>query len=363
MNTPPNNAPDSQTTARPRGRWPMRIALAIGCILLTMVVADLVVRFAGIGPPNYAPRRFEPGGGVPFARIPNGPIVYQPGARFASVYDVQRGSGSGESATAAAIGRASYSINEHGFRGASVPIQKPEGVRRVVCLGDSITFGEGVDDAATYPRRLEALLNRNAPPRWEVLNFGVQGHGTVDSFLLYSMYAAQFDPDIVLLGFFLNDAMDGAETIRRNEEWTADWPISALSHISRISELIERSRIAARMQADYFEAIRRSIDSPRWETCRRAMRDLQRLTRERGARFEVIVFPVLWGLESDYPFEDMHGRIREACREDGIACLDLLEAFKGRAAADLWVHPTDHHPNAEGQRIAAEAIARRLGRY
>lgn len=335
----------------------MRIALAIGCVIVSIFIADLVVRFSGVGPPNYAPRRFEPGGGVPFARIPNGPIIYQPGARFASVYDVPRGGGSAGGATI----RVSYAINEHGFRGPSVPMRKPEAVRRVVCLGDSITFGEGVDEAAPYPRQLELLLNRDAPPRWEVLNFGVQGHGTVDSFLLYSMYAAQFEPDVVLLGFFLNDAMDGAETIRRNEEWTADWPISALSSVSRISELIERSRIAARMQADYFEAIRRSFDSPRWETCRRSLRDLQRLTRERGVRFEMIVFPVLWGLESDYPFSDIHERIRKACREDGIACLDLLDAFRGRCTAELWAHPTDHHPNTEGQRIAAEAIARRLG--
>ena len=49
---------------------------------------------------------------------------------------------------------------------------KPPGVRRVMVLGDSFTEGQGVKEADTYPRRLEALLNAAGAGRWEVRNCG-----------------------------------------------------------------------------------------------------------------------------------------------------------------------------------------------
>ena len=35
---------------------------------------------------------------------------------------------------------------------------------------------------------------------------------------------------------------------------------------------------------------------------------------------------------------------------------ELLETFRGRRSAELWVHPVDHHPNEVAHRLAAEAL-------
>ncbi len=71
----------------------------------------------------------------------------------------------------------------------------------------------------------------------------------------------------------------------------------------------------------------------------------------------LVLFPELHELDGDYPFENVHRRVREAAEGLGIPVLDLLDAFRGQDAADLWVHPTDHHPNARAHAIAASAIA------
>lgn len=353
------NAADSPATDhRIRAdQWRFRLIALFGGLLLAAILAEASVRVFELGPPVYAPRRFEPDAGVPFARIPDGPIAYRPNAVFSSVYD-PAGDLRGYLGPS---GRITYRINRHGMRGPDRPVEKAAGLFRVVCLGDSITFGEGVRYDDTYPARLEATLSKSRPGRRvEVINAGVQAHGTLDEIAFYLLRCAPFKPDVVTLGFFLNDATSGEETIRRNEARTHAWEPSGFSSISRIWEIVARRRAAARLQAEYFAATRSGFSSERWEACREALRGMERISREDGFRFVVVVFPILWGLDGDYPFEDLHRMIADACRESDIEHVDLLDTFRNRRSESLWVHPTDQHPNEIAHRLAAECIARHL---
>src|SRR5690606_37550445 len=56
-------------------------------------------------------------------------------------------------------------------RGPEISEPKPEGVFRIVLLGDSVAFGWGVDDEATFARRLEREWNAQGhATRLEVVN-------------------------------------------------------------------------------------------------------------------------------------------------------------------------------------------------
>jgi len=73
------------------------------------------------------------------------------------------------------------------------------------------------------------------------------------------------------------------------------------------------------------------------------------------ASFGVVVFPILHRL-SKRPFGRIHDAVTGACREMGVPVLDLTAALTGPRERDLWVHPTDHHPNARAHLLAARAI-------
>ncbi len=98
-------------------------------------------------------------------------------------------------------------INNHGFRGADFALEKPPGVRRVLTLGASSTFGYGNADTETYPYQLEQILNREgAGRRTEVINFTVP-HATLDH--IVSMFLAEglaLEPDFVTLYAGANDS-------------------------------------------------------------------------------------------------------------------------------------------------------------
>ncbi|MDG1984744.1 MAG: GDSL-type esterase/lipase family protein [Planctomycetota bacterium] len=116
----------------------------------------------------------------------------------------------------------SAEINDLGFRG-QLPDREldGEGGLRVVCLGDSFTFGWGVEDGETYPVQLEANLKnllaartasqvapsgpRRSARDAEVLNVGLPGYNTWQEHRLYEKLVRPMAPDVVVLGWYLND--------------------------------------------------------------------------------------------------------------------------------------------------------------
>ncbi len=100
-------------------------------------------------------------------------------------------------------------INRQGFRGHQVAIPKPPGMFRILALGGSTTFGVGVDDAASYPRLLEALLVHRCVPTpqrsIEVVNGGVPGYTSTQNRRRFELEWQAFQPDLVLVMDGLND--------------------------------------------------------------------------------------------------------------------------------------------------------------
>lgn len=77
---------------------------------------------------------------------------------------------------------------------------KPAGTTRLVCVGDSYTWGDEVPDADTYEAQLEALL-----PSVEAINLGVVGYGTDQALLRWRREGARLRPDVVVVGVLLEN--------------------------------------------------------------------------------------------------------------------------------------------------------------
>lgn len=98
-----------------------------------------------------------------------------------------------------------------GYRGEAVPLQRAEGVLRVLCLGGSTTYGTGVEDAReAYPAQLEQILNQTKPDhvaRVEVINGGLEYATTAELLTHYHFKYHYYRPDLVIINTGGNDAL------------------------------------------------------------------------------------------------------------------------------------------------------------
>ncbi|MGB2869052.1 MAG: SGNH/GDSL hydrolase family protein [Bacteroidota bacterium] len=99
-------------------------------------------------------------------------------------------------------------INNNGFRGADFLPQKPAGIIRIVCMGNSITFGqEASSDSTTYPFLLNKELNGlpSLRKRVEVLNCAVSGYNSFQSLEELQLQILPYHPDVIILCLGWND--------------------------------------------------------------------------------------------------------------------------------------------------------------
>ena len=92
-----------------------------------------------------------------------------------------------------------------------------------------------------------------------------------------------------------------------------------------------------------------------WPASRAALSRLRELADAHRFAIGLAIFPELMTLDK-YPFEAIHAFVASACRELDIPVHDLLPDFRGLKDHQLWVHPTDHHPNPTAHDIAARSL-------
>ena len=103
-------------------------------------------------------------------------------------------------------------INSYGFRDYEYSLEKPANTYRIIALGDSHTFGAGVNLTDSYPKILEQLLNeKNDSQKYEVLNFGIPGANLVEKIELLKEKGISFSPDLVILQWNGDDRLNRTE--------------------------------------------------------------------------------------------------------------------------------------------------------
>jgi lysophospholipase L1-like esterase len=284
-------------------------------------------------------------------------------------------------------------VNRLGLRGPETTPRPAPGRRRILALGDSVVYGEGLDEADTFPVLLERELAAAAGdvPAPEVLNGAAPGYNTEVEAAFLREIGLGLAPDALLLGVSLNDFGDapgltpfGFLTVEREARARAPWLsnhsefyrlVRWLATYARGGHWYQRVARYARPPApgeDRWAAIDRALagmhkrfyaapSGPGWERVRRALVDVRDTARARGMELTVVVFPEKDQVEEHPPNLDPQRAWLALCAELDVRCLDLWPAFAAAAASGPLFADTQH-PNAAGMRVAARATAELLRR-
>ena len=279
-------------------------------------------------------------------------------------------------------------VNRLGLRGPETSRIPPAGRRRILALGDSVVYGEGLDEADGFPALLERELNARDGEPTEVLNGAAPGYDTESELAYLREVGLALAPSEVILGVSLNDfgpapglTPFGFLTVNPAERSRLPWLTNHSEFYMVVRWLItyargglwyQRAARQAKPPPTPFEerwpAIDRAIaimhkrfyaapSGPGWESVRRALAGLRDLARARGFALTVVIFPEKDQVELPEPNRDPQRQWLALCTEFQLRCLDLLPAFAAAAAPDGPLFQDTQHPNAAGMRIAARAVA------
>ena len=333
-----------------------RVGLSVGTLLLIALMSEGVARVMGLSPPGQP--HIE---GPPFIRPCTDPVLRfenNAGAHIREIYPLADGSEQ----------IAEISIDENGLRGGPATLEKPEGVFRIVCLGDSQTFGAGISDDETWPAHLQECLDPDRS-RIEVLNFGVNAYDTEQEVQMLETRALAYDPDLVLLAFFVNDAavrstqgtgkpLDFGKQSKLHEFLAGDGWFHTVRDMSCLVDWWA-DRLERQEGLEYFgksRAVLYSDDAAGWLACRRQLRRAQILLKKHDLPFVVILYPFMFRSGGRLATHDAYVTVKAYLDHTGIRHFDVEDAYAGMDVEPFKVHPRNAHTNGAGNRIAANAI-------
>lgn len=298
---------------------------------------------------------------------------------------------------------ATHHVDGFGFRNAWPWPEKAD----IVVLGDSVTFGQAVADERAWPAILAHAL-----PKSHVINLGLVGAGGQQYLRVYETFGTNLRPKVLLVGFFArNDFWDDGMFDRwleagvggnymvwrnfgrpRRISFTLERPIGSLmdalrwNHalFSRSSYLytlllhargvVQKWRPAeakvfkfpdgARMELFPGDFAKNTVGAERhrreFQLALQALQRIQSIATANGTHVLVIFQPskeeVYLPLLGD-PSSDPAGPLQEELKKLGIACLDLMPAFRERAeAGEKLFFEADGHPNVRGYALIAERV-------
>jgi len=245
-----------------------------------------------------------------------------------------------------------FTVTTHdGLRSPPVSTIKPG--LRILALGDSCTFGIGVNDTQTWPAQLQAMFDQQGLNA-QVINAGVPGYTAFQGKRFLESTGLLMKPDVVIATFGFNDM----------EVWQSrsDFETAQLMAIKGWESILTRSRFYYSLKRRYSSAMPRANNEqptksrPRLlpEEFQQCLVDIKRMCDQHNIRFILMVWPYRKQTENRHEGLVNYQRVVSyVCKQEKVFGLNLVDVFI-KADKQLFV---DHlHANAQGCRLAAESV-------
>ncbi len=292
------------------------------------------------------------------------------------------------------------STNALGLRNPEVSAEKRPGCYRIVALGDSHTFGFGVEEHETWPRLLERKLRERWPGRpgrpgrdLEVINAGVQALAVEQEIQLFKDKLLAVKPDLVLLAYYWNDmpiqgdpaepwpdaeemiplsmrdkAPSGQANAAQQPPGLVDWAKGLVRKSYLVYYVVQKApglqmKLQPTIETKWKRAILTGEQSSRidasWRFVEKQLVELKTLSKEHGFDVAVLVIPFFEQMTSTGYDEAAYQTVLERIgqRRD-IPVINPLAAIQAsRPSYPKCFIPFDGHPNGLIYEIVADEAA------
>jgi lysophospholipase L1-like esterase len=307
----------------------------------------------------------------------------------------------------------SVTINSKGLRDKEREYKKPAGIKRVIVLGDSFTWGWGVEEKDKFTE----ILNNKLPSNYEVINMGVSGYGTDQELLTLEREGLKYNPDLVIVAFHpQTDLEDNISAIRysypkplfvlsanntlsltnvpvpKKEDWLKSWDtgeeiIKNDGFLAKLKNFMSEhshtylffSRVVASnpILLKLFQKIGLIEELPTgtlgyisgytlkqhdWDLTKALFREIDTVAKNNGARTLIFIVRYKYtDIRLNEALDKITAELVDFGKQNDLMVLDYLPTFiKYTGVREQLYFKHDGHWNADGHRTAAEAIYEKL---
>jgi len=280
-----------------------------------------------------------------------------------------------------------YHINSAGFRDTEHSLKKQAGVRRIMVIGDSFTFGMRVNLEDTYPKQLERMLH-SAKIKSEVINCGVVGYNMWQHYEQLKRKVIPYKPDLVILGLFEDDLGSSIPKYSESNRYSGGNPfgqkrilgiignVSLLNFLRNANTLFEYKNRYRRGHA-YLKGIEErkkswgpsnptnhnyiimsgKMEKQRCKEFLDALKQFVVTAKDAGARVLVIMIPDSVQL-NEPDMQAVNRFVEQVCGEVGVPFIDMTPVLEAEDDhPSLYLFPIDAHNSPKGLKLIAKSIA------
>jgi len=283
--------------------------------------------------------------------------------------------------------------NSRGFRANQEFTERvPAGKLRLICSGDSFTFGEGVENDATWCQRLESL-----DARLQTVNMAESGYGADQMYLWYRRDGSALDHDVQVFAFITEDFRRMLLTryvgygkpilkLRDGELTTGNVPVprqdpsprwlavtgARLRDLRSMELLLPLTRPVLPARHARNDPFSQGPIGEQGQVLDKMIEVLQSTNRQKNSVLVLVYLPnTLHDYERDGTSRAWRAWVRDECARRGVAFVDLIDDFQElpvtrRDGMFIWPGSTQYfaeapgHYNDQGHQWVAQELYARL---
>ena len=268
--------------------------------------------------------------------------------------------------------------NENGFRRVKSNTGKKENAAKIAFLGDSFTWGWGVDNESTFAHKLQQMLGED----YDVENYGMSGYGNVQELILFKRILSKSSaPAHLFVMIFKNDFMENIGSIKQSHPFynidkgeivLKNFPVKnplgnwftnfrrksyVLTFLAYGIDSFQDWRRRRGMKGQVIDGSRHQeeVSEKSQAVMQHVLNEFKLICLKHGIALTIVYIPCINDFHTQTPYRKS---ITQIAKELNLSYIDLTDAFQDKV--DTYYFKGDGHWNGQGHALAAKVMKRYL---
>lgn len=246
-------------------------------------------------------------------------------------------------------------FNSLGHRGDEINSVKRKNEIRIMALGSSLVMGWGVNEQNTFlsilKKKISQIYNENnINKNVKTINAGIMHTNTNFHYHLFKSQYKKIDPDILVLGYFIDDA-------KKLDKAKLPFFIKNSYLNAFIYQKIQAKKSSEKLE-DYYKRINFER-SENWKNVINSIRNISNICKKNNIKLILVILPEFTDFSEKNKLASLYKDLEIRFQKENLLVINTYRKLKREFEKNpelSWISKDDSHPNKMANEIIANEI-------